>query len=165
MKPRSTEAGPPVWKAPPELTNRPAPIAPPLRGVGQYRLGDSVVNITWQSFACVCLWDRGEVRCDRLPQSHDPPLGRHMAATHRWHACRRAHRFRFWHSSLRKRGRGMGRSERCKLKTAIYPSCKALKLTVPCITRPKSKPKLLTPSDMPNSESLISCCGVPARRG
>lgn len=32
MKPRSTEPGPPFWKAAPELTNSPAPIAPPLYG-------------------------------------------------------------------------------------------------------------------------------------
>ena len=31
MKPRSTEAGPPLWNAFPEPMNRPAPIAPPLR--------------------------------------------------------------------------------------------------------------------------------------
>ncbi len=30
MKPSSTAAGPPVVKAPPEPTKRPAPIAPPL---------------------------------------------------------------------------------------------------------------------------------------
>jgi hypothetical protein len=30
MKPMNTEAGPPVWNAPAEPTNRPAPIAPPL---------------------------------------------------------------------------------------------------------------------------------------
>ena len=30
MKPMNTEAGPPVWNALAEPTNRPAPIAPPL---------------------------------------------------------------------------------------------------------------------------------------
>lgn len=33
MKPMRTEAGPPVWKAEPELMNRPAPMAPPLQWV------------------------------------------------------------------------------------------------------------------------------------
>jgi hypothetical protein len=35
MKPSSTEAGPPVVKAPPEPTKRPAPIAPPLGQVSK----------------------------------------------------------------------------------------------------------------------------------
>jgi hypothetical protein len=36
MKPRSTEAGPPFWKAPADPTKRPAPMAPPLRISSQY---------------------------------------------------------------------------------------------------------------------------------
>ena len=45
MKPRSTEPGPPVWKALPELTNRPAPMAPPLSHNLVHRRRSSVLNL------------------------------------------------------------------------------------------------------------------------
>lgn len=53
VKPMRTEAGPPVWKAEPELTNRPAPIAPPLRWV--VSMGSEA---SW--------WGRGDLHGDHL---------------------------------------------------------------------------------------------------
>jgi hypothetical protein len=59
MKPRSTEAGPPFWKAPADPTKRPAPMAPPLKTSSQYfcaflRKSSLGVQLTWQSSAYVC---------------------------------------------------------------------------------------------------------------
>ena len=44
-KPMSTDPGPPVWKALPELINKPAPIAPPLQDAGQSALQGSVWSL------------------------------------------------------------------------------------------------------------------------
>ncbi len=65
MNPRSTEAGPPLWKAPPELTNRPAPIAPPLYAYISLKTTVQSAELAWQSSACVCLSGLGGA-CSRL---------------------------------------------------------------------------------------------------
>ena len=62
MNPRSTEAGPPVWKAPPELTHRPAPLAPPLYAYVSIQMTVRSAELAWQSSACVCLSGLGEAR-------------------------------------------------------------------------------------------------------
>jgi hypothetical protein len=64
MKPSSTEAGPPVWKALPEPTNRPAPIAPPLYARVSIQMTIQCAELAWQSSACVCLSGLDEV-CSR----------------------------------------------------------------------------------------------------
>lgn len=114
---------------------------------------------TWQSFACVCLLDRGEARSGWVTHSHDPH-DRDMAATRRRYASQQVHRIHLWCPSLRQTSERNGAIRIVQDERGAIPTYKAPNL--PCIARPKTNPtnpELLTPSGArrPNSR------GVPER--
>jgi hypothetical protein len=74
MKPTSTEAGPPFWKAPPDPMNRPAPMAPPLEDISQYTCASLATRRpTHIAIICICLpfrlWWSLFSPCARLSRS------------------------------------------------------------------------------------------------
>lgn len=97
MKPRSTEPGPPLWKALAELTNRPAPIAPPLYAYVSMQTTIRSTGLAWQSSACVGLSSLGEACLSHLRRPNFP--GRYSRSH-----CSRAHKSeRHWYASQQDR--------------------------------------------------------------